>query len=92
MCVCLCACECVCARAEFNCKLLKVSPYSAIEPNNSHRQSINSKLTGNIDVTLDEPFTNCTHSFLENSDDLLDTRVLESVNQLNCCYCALVEG
>lgn len=39
---------CVRARVEFNCKLLKVSPYSAIEPNNSHRQSIDTKLTGKI--------------------------------------------
>lgn len=58
------------ARAEFNCKLLKVSPYSAIEPNNSHRQSIDTKLTGKIiDDTLGGPFSNCTYFFLENSHD-----------------------
>ena len=74
MCVCLCVCVCVvCARAsvyvgEFNCKLLKASPYSAIEPNNSHRQSIDTKLTEIIiDDTLDGPFSNCTYFFLENS-------------------------
>lgn len=55
---------------EVRCKLLKVSPYSAIEPNNSHRQSVDTRLTGVIiDNTLDSPFSNCIYFFLENSND-----------------------
>lgn len=72
MCVYLGVCACVCERerGEFNCKLLKASPYSTIEPNNSHRQSIDTKLTGIIvDDTLDGPFSNCTYFFLEDSND-----------------------
>lgn len=72
VCVCVHACvrACVCVCVEFNCKLLKASPYSAIEPNNSHRQSIGTKLTGIIvDETLGGPFSNCTYFFLENSND-----------------------
>lgn len=53
-------------------KLLKVSPYSAIEPNNSHRQSIDTKLTGIIiENNLDCPFSNHTDFFLENSNDFV---------------------
>lgn len=66
MCVLACMHVCVCVRAcvEFNCKLLKASPYSAIEPNNSHRQSINTELTGKItEDTLDSPFSSCTYFF-----------------------------
>lgn len=51
-------------------KLLKVSPYSAIEPNNSHRLSIAIKLTGiTVENNLDSPLSNCTYVFPENSDD-----------------------
>lgn len=60
---------CVCVCVEF--KLLKVSPYSTIEPNNSHRQSIDTKLTGiTVENNLDSPFSNCTYFFLENANDL----------------------
>lgn len=53
-------------------KLLKVSPYSAIEPNNDHRQSIDTKLTGIIvGNNLDSPFSNYTYFFLENSNDFV---------------------
>lgn len=49
-------------------KLLKVSPYSAIEPNNSHRQSIDTKLTGIIvENNLNSPFSNHPYFFPENS-------------------------
>lgn len=51
-------------------ELLKVSPYSAIEPNNSHRLSIDVKLTGiTVENNLDSPLSNCTCVSLENSDD-----------------------
>lgn len=76
ICVCVCVCVCVCIRVcvcvciQFNCKLLKASPYSAIEPNNSHRQSIDTKLTGIIvDNTLDCLFSSYTYFLLENSND-----------------------
>lgn len=65
-------------------RLLKASPYSAIEPNNSHRQSIDTKLTGIIvENNLDSPFSNCTYFFLVNSNDFIDTRVWKPVNQLS---------
>lgn len=72
--MCVCVCVHVCVRVyvciEFNCKLLKALPYSAIEPNNSHRQSIDTKLTGIIiDNTLDCLFSNYTYFLLENSND-----------------------
>lgn len=62
---CMRECECVCGI-----QIVKSVALSAIEPNNSHRQSIDTKLTGiTIENNLDSPFSNCTCFFLENSND-----------------------